>query len=144
MRMFKSFVLRLSLILSVTAVICLLLMAATLGIQEESESMTFCLILFGIMFVWVFINWYIVRKADPELSVEVARMLLPAGALLSVVLSSMLSLYLDAMVPGTEGKQHFILPLAGIGVALFLIVKCFDIKWMRGEEELAILENRED
>jgi FtsH-binding integral membrane protein len=142
--MFKSFVLRMSLILSITAVICLLLMVATLVIQEEPESMTFCSILFGIMLVWLMINWFIVRKVDPELSVEVARILLPTGALLSLVLSSVLSLYLDAMIPGTEGKQHFILPFVGVGVALFLVVRCFDIKWMRGEDELTMLENRED
>ncbi|MEX0323572.1 MAG: hypothetical protein AB3N63_15525 [Puniceicoccaceae bacterium] len=144
MRMFKSFVLRLSLILSITATVCLLLMAATLFIQNESESMTFSGILFAIMLVWCLINWFIVRKVDPELSVEVARMVLPAGALLSLILSTVLSLYLDAMIPGNEGKQHFILPFVGVGVALFLVIRCFDIKWMRGEDEILMLENRED
>lgn len=144
MRMFKSFLLRLSLIMSITATVCFLLMAATLYLQHESEAMTFSSILCGILLVWCLINWFIVRKVDPEISVEVARILFPAGGLLSLVLSSVLSLYLDAMIPGNEGKQHFILPFVGAGVTLFLIVRCFDIKWMRSEDEILMLENRED
>ena len=143
MRMFKSFLLRLSVILSVTATICLLLMAATLGIQGESSSMVFCGVIFAVLLVWSLVSWYIVRKLDPELSVEVARMVLPSGALLSIVLSSVLSFYLDDMIPGLGGKEHMILPFVGIGVAFFLIVRCFDIKWLRGEEEIIDLEEKD-
>ena len=38
MRMFKSFMLRTALILSITATVSLLLMAATLGIQGDRED----------------------------------------------------------------------------------------------------------
>ncbi|MGC9451097.1 MAG: hypothetical protein ACP5I4_06570 [Oceanipulchritudo sp.] len=141
--MFRSFILRLSLILSATAVVCFLLMAITLGIQAERELMGFCGMIFGILLVWVLINWYIVRKTDPELSVEVARLVLPSGAVLSIGLSILLSMYLDEMIPGAEGKQHMILPFVGIGIAFFLVVRCFDIKWLRGEEEILMVEERD-
>ena len=143
MRMFRSFVLRMALILSTTGVVCLMLMTATLGIQGEGEAMFFCGTLFLILFCWLGVNFVVVRKTDPEMSVEVARMLLPSAALLSILLSLLLSMYLDDMSPGEEGKQDLILPFVGIGVAFFLLVRCFDIKWLRGEEEIAQLEAKE-
>jgi len=138
--MLRSFLLRLSLILSLTAVICLLLMTATFGINKMNEPMVFFGILFLILFGWFLFNWFIVRKVDPELSMEVARIVLPAGALFSIFLSSLLSMYMNELIPGSEGKEHFILPFAGLGVAFFLVVRCFDIKWLRGEDEVALLE----
>jgi hypothetical protein len=140
MRLFRSFILRISQILSLNVVICLFLMAATLGIQKQREGMYFTGALFLILLFWFLINTYAVRKVDPELSVEVARILFPAGALLSFSLSSVLSLYLDALIPGTEGKEHWILPFVGLGIAMFLIVRCFDIKWLRGEAEILEME----
>jgi hypothetical protein len=138
--MLRSFILRLFLILSLTAVICLLLMTATLGLQKLTDGMSFCGMLLLIIFGWFLINWYAVRKVDPEISMEVARMVYPSGAILSIALSVFLSIYLDTLIPGTEGKQHFIVPFVGLGVACFLIIRCFDIKWLRGEEEIAEME----
>lgn len=128
-----------ALILSTTAAICLFLMATTLGIQGFKDGMVFLGMLFGILLVWLLFNLYIVRKTDPELSVEVARLLLPSGAVLSILLSAVLAMTLDDMIPG-EGRQHYILFFVGLGVALFLIVRCFDIKWLRGEDEIVALE----
>ena len=142
MRMFRSFILRLALILSTTAVICLFLMAATLGLQGATQAMPFISMVFGIVLIWFLFNWLIVKKVDPELSVEVARILFPSGALLSLVLSVVLAMYLDALIPGTEGRQHWILPFVGIGVAIFLVVRCFDIKWLRSEIEIITLEEK--
>lgn len=131
-----------ALILSVTGTICLLLMAVTLGIQGLRDGMIFAGMLFAIVLVWLVVNYIIVKKVDPELSMEVARLLFPSGAVLSVILSGVLAMYLDAMIPGDEGRQHYILIFAGVGVALFLVVRCFDIKWLRGEEEILLLEQR--
>lgn len=140
MRMFRSFLLRLGLILATTAVICLVLMTATLGIQGLSEGAAYCGTILLLVFAWFVFNWYIVRKIDPELSLEVARMVLPAGMILSILLSSTLSMYLAEMIPGEEGKEHFILPFVGFGITAYLIVRCFDLKWLRPEEEIAFLE----
>ena len=120
MRMFRSFILRIALILSTTAAICLLLMSVTLFIQGELVAGRFCVMLFLLALVWFICNWVLVRKIDPELSLEVARILLPAGMILSIMLSSTLSMYLDGMIPDPDGKQHLILPFVGLGVAFYL------------------------
>ena len=144
MRMFRSFVLRLSLILTMTAAICFVLMALTLLLKGDIEGMEFCFIISGLLLFWLVVNYIIRRKVDPELSVEVARILLPAGAVLSMALSAFLSLFLEGMIPGDEGKEHFILPMAGAVVAVFLFIRCFDVKWLRLEEEIVALEERGD
>jgi hypothetical protein len=141
--MFKSFMLRTALILSITGCVSLLLMALTLGIQTDQEGMIFCGMLFGVLFVWLIINYYLVRKVDPELSMEVARLLIPSGALLSIFLSYLLAMILDDMIPGTEGKQHWIILFVGLGVAFFLFIRWFDIKWLRAEEEILDVEGRQ-
>jgi hypothetical protein len=138
--MLRSFLLRISQILSLTATISLFLMTATLGIQKETASMYFTGTLFIILLLWWTGNSYVIKKVDPELSMEVARLLFPAGAILSLCLSIFMAIYLAAMIPGDEGKQHLIIPFVGIGIALFLIVRCFDIKWLRGEEEIIEME----
>lgn len=134
--------LRMTLILSATATISLLLMAATLAIQGLRDGMIFCLMLFGLLMIWLVANYIVVRKIDPEVSVEVARLLFPSAALLSILLSLLLSMILDGMIPGTEGKQHYIVVFVGLGIAFFLFVRCFDIKWLRGEAEIVSLEER--
>ncbi|MGA1205680.1 MAG: hypothetical protein ACO3ZW_07720 [Opitutales bacterium] len=138
--MFRSFILRIALILSVTALICLFLMSATLFIQKEMEGGQLCGSLFLLLLVWFIVNWILVQKIDPELSFEVARMLLPAGMVLSILLSSTLSIYLHSLIPDVDGKQHLVLPFVGLGVAFYLLVRCFDLKWLRPEEEIASVE----
>jgi hypothetical protein len=140
--MFRSFLLRMTLILSTTATISLLLMAATLGIQGLTDGMIFCLMLFALVLIWLAVNYIVVRKTDPEISVEVARLLFPGGAILSILLSLWLAMILDGMIPGSEGKQHYIVLFVGLGIAFFLMVRCFDIKWLRGEAEIVSLEER--
>ena len=140
MRMFRSFLLRLGLILSTTAVICLFLMTTTLALQKQYGSTQFVGLLFAVVFIWFIINWFLVRKVDPELSLEVARIVFPCGILFSNLLSILLSFYLKDLIPGAEGREHFILPFVGLGVTFYLIVRCFDLKWLRPEEEIAFLE----
>ena len=140
MRMFRSFLLRLGLILSTTAVICLFLMAATLLLQKQYNSAQFVGLVFLVVFLWFICNWFMVRKIDPELSLEVARIVFPCGILFSNLLSILLSFYLKDLVPGTEGREHYILPFVGAGVSFYLIVRCFDLKWLRPEQEIAFLE----
>jgi ascorbate-specific PTS system EIIC-type component UlaA len=142
MRMFRSFLMRMALILSTTGTICLFLMSATLGIQGNRDGMIFLALLCLILLCWLLINLYVVRKTDPELSVEVARLVFPSGAVLSVGLSFLLALVLRDMLPEREGIQHYITLFVGIGVGLFLLVRCFDIKWLRGEDEIVNLEQR--
>lgn len=141
MRMFRSFLLRLGLILSTTAVICLLLMTATLALQKQADSAMYCGMLLGILFAWFIFNLVMVKKVDPELSLEVARIVFPSGILFSLLLSSLLSMYLNDLIPGNEGREHYILPFVRLSVSFYLIVRCFDLKWLRPEEEIAFLEH---
>lgn len=105
--------------------------------------MNFIGMIFLTMLVWFLVNWYVVHKVDPEISVEVARILFPSAGVLSICLSVLMSMYLDTLIPGREGSQHFILPFVGVGVAIYFIVRCFDIKWLRGEDEINEMESRE-
>lgn len=141
MRMFRSFLLRLAMILSLTGTVCLFLMAVTLGLQGDPEGMKFLFILFGLLACWLIVNAVVVRKSDPELSVEVARLILPGGALLSIMLSFYLALVLEGMITEGQGREHFILFFVGPGVAIFLAIRFLDIKWLRGEEEILALES---
>ena len=143
MRMFRSFLLRLLLMLSLNATISFGLMAATLALQGYAERVVFTSMLGGLLLLWLGINYYVVRKADPEISLETARFLYPAGIFLNLGLSWNLALYLDKLIPGTEGKQHYILYFVGIGIALFLVVRCFDIKWLRAEADFRLIEDRD-
>lgn len=93
------------------------------------------------MLLWLVINWFLIKKLDPELSMESARLVFPAGIILSLVLSFLLSMYLKDLIPGDEGIQHFILPFVGCGISIYLVVRCFDVKWLRPEQEVAFMED---
>jgi hypothetical protein len=116
-------------------------MALTMVLQQDMERAVFLFTLAGISLVWIVINYVVVRKVDPELSFEVARLLIPSGVLLSISLSIYLSTVLDAMVPVVDGRQHWVLFFVGLGVSVFLGVRALDMKWLRAEEEISSLEN---
>lgn len=139
--MLRSYSLRLLLILSTTAAVCLLLMGLTMVLQQDMERAVFLFALAVIFVVWIVINYVVVRKVDPELSFEVARLLIPSGVLFSMTLSIYLSTILDAMIPVVEGRQHWVLFFVGFGVSVFLGIRALDMKWLRAEEEISKLEN---
>jgi ABC-type enterochelin transport system permease subunit len=141
--MLRSFLLRVTMTLSATAAICLLLITATLYIQNLHERAIFTLSLMGIVLLWFFINVVVVRKIDAEVSAELARFLFPGSGILAIALSGSLALYMDSLIPGDEGKQHWMLLFVGLGVAFFYGVRCFDIKWLRSEIEIKALEERD-
>lgn len=139
MRVLRSFLLRQTLILLSTALICVVLMIATLYIQQVSQYMPLLSTIAGILVVAIFFTRFIISKIDSELSAEVAQLLYPGGIVLTIFLGWILSLYLKDLIP-EEGIQHHVVLIAGIGVAAFLGVRCFDIKWLPSEAEIADLE----
>ncbi len=143
MRMLRSFFLRIALILSTTALLCLLLMAATFWIQGQYNDLVFTSVLAALALLWVVCNWLVVRIVDSELSYEVARLLLPSGMVLSVILSWLLAEVLRDMLRSGKGIEHYVLLFAGIGVAVILGIRCFEIRWLRAEAEVAATERRE-
>lgn len=141
MRMFRSFLLRMVLILSLNATIGFGLMAATMAMQDFQQGLVFTSLLTGLLFLWLVINWWMVRKVDPEISLETARFLYPAAILLNPLLSWNLAIYMQSLLP-IEGLQHVIQYFVGFGISVFLIIRLFDIKWLRPEEEVSLYEDQ--
>lgn len=139
MRLLKSVLLRLIRILLATSCICLVLMAATLYLQMAPDDVPFLLILAAVLGAGLAFTSFIIKNLDSELSAEVARILYPSSALLCVVMGWMFSVYLEDMLPD-EGMQHWVVALAGASIAVFMLIRCFDIKWLPSEAEIADLE----
>ena len=112
-------------------------MTVTLAMQGIYEALVFSSVLMVGSAIWLGLSWFLQRRIDPELSQEVACYLLPSAALLCIMLSTLISILMSDFIPGTEGRQHMLLPLVGIGVAVFMVIRMFDIKWLRIEEEVA-------
>ena len=137
MRMFWSFFFRLIHILLVTISLCGILAAATLVIQQNVKLVQYLCLGAFIALLCAWILRLFIKKMDPELSIEVGRILLPLGAFFSLLLSLVLAVYFADFLTDEKAGQQYILPLGGLSVAAFLIVRSFDVKWMRGEAELA-------
>jgi len=142
MRVFRSLALRLSQILASTAAICFLLMAATTAWQQTFELSIVYGILLLLSMIWVVFTFFIIRHFAEELLSEVARILYPAGAVLSLFLSVLLALVLQGQLIETRGQQ-FVLILAGFMIFIFLCIRCFDIKFLRSFEEIEHIEDKE-
>jgi hypothetical protein len=140
MKILRSFLLRLSEIFSMTAGLCFLIMAITLGIQLNNEGMYFFSTLTAICLLWVAIVHFVIRKVDPELIVETARFLYPGAAAVALVTALSNMVWLDNLIPG-DGVQHYTVGFVGLGVMIFMIVRIFDIKWLRNYEELYDVDN---
>jgi len=136
MRVFRSFFVRLLEILSAATAVNLLVMGITLYIQLDQENAILFVSAAAVMAVVVGILHLIIRKTDPELVLEVARFLYPGGGLICLGMSVVMMLWLDGMIAGTEGNQHYTVGFVGVAFAAFLTIRCFDIKWMRSEDEI--------
>jgi hypothetical protein len=139
--LFRSFILRLSQILAVTATICIILMAATLFLQQMRELAGMYLIAALPPALWIVLSVYFIRKYDSELVVEVARIVYPVGGLLSLALSILLAIMLGILLPGS-GYQPVVLVFAGAGVLVFLLIRSLDIRWLRTMEEIESLNRK--
>jgi hypothetical protein len=137
----RSFLFRLSQILALTTGLCLAPMSITFYVQLMVDRGHFFALLAVPFFAWAIVAHFVIRKIDPELIVEVARFLYPAGAVLCLALSIFLSILMRPLVP-EEGSQHWILVFVGLGVAVFLGVRCLDIRWLRTLKEIEFIERR--
>lgn len=143
MLVIKSFFLRLSQILSFTAFVGLLMMSATCYLQFLPDAGLAFLLWAVPFFLWTLFAQLLIRRYDPELIVEVARLLYPAGAILSLGLSIWLSIVLANTLPEPE-LRHLIVVFSGIGVVVFMLIRCFDIRWLRTREEIEDLIHGRD
>jgi hypothetical protein len=110
-------------------------MAGSLGLQSMVSQMQYSLILALLFGLLLGLNLYFLRRARLELSMEVARILYPTGAALSFMISLLFMLWLDDMIPG-DGREHYVMIFVGLGIAIFLLIRCFDIRWLRSEDEI--------
>lgn len=135
----RSFVLRLSQILAVTVAICMLIMAATAFLQELVNLGIAYSVIAGGALLYVLILHFVIRQIDPELIVEVARLLYPSAAILSILISLLLGFELYDNLEHQRYQQVPVI-LAGVLIALFLAIRCFDIKWLRSADEIILLK----
>ena len=131
----RSYFLRLSQLMAASSTVFLLVMIGTLLLQRQiGEAISLSLIA-SITAFWWLVASVIVSKVDPELTIEVARLLYPTVGLLSLLLSIVLGLVLIEMVTHPV-SQHISVILAGILFLIVMGIKCFDIRWLRSAEEL--------
>ena len=133
----RSFVLRLSRILTSCASICLLIMGLTLFITLQPTPAWTCLAISLVALIANLVLRSIVNRKDPELIKEVAVWLYPAGALLCIVMGITFGLMLQDLV-NKPGLQMGTPILAGVLVAIVLGVRALDIPWLRTELEIRI------
>ncbi|MCC5834108.1 MAG: hypothetical protein JJU20_05185 [Opitutales bacterium] len=131
----KSYLLRLSQILALTAAVGYVLMAVTCYLQYLPEAGHRYLIYALPLWFWVIGSQLLIRSKDPELIAEVAKWLYPTGAILSIALSVWMAMELASTLEEPE-LRHLVVVFAGIGVAVFLTVRCMDIRWLRTRAEM--------
>ena len=131
----RSFILRLSQIVAASATIYLLVMVATLVLQEQfEEAIPLGFLALGAAAWWI-VSFFVIARLEDELVREVARILYPLGALVSFGLSIVLGLQLFNMVAVPVAQQWSVI-LAGVLIVAVLFVRMFDIRWLRSAEEL--------
>lgn len=138
----KSYLLRLSQILALTAGIGFILMAITCYLQFLPDA-GFRYLIYALPFwFWVAGAQMLIKRRDPELIAEVAQWLYPTGAVSAVALSIALAMELAGTLVEPEFRQ-FVVVFAGLGIAIFLLVRCLDIRWLRTRDEMEeITKNR--
>lgn len=139
----RSFILRLSQILAASLAVYCSLSSITLWLQGLPRLSTGYALASGAAVLWVLISHFIIRKVDVELVLEVARILYPVGAILTVTLSILLAFELNALLELAEGREteleFLVLILAGVMIAIFLCVRMLDIRFMRSAEEIRLM-----
>lgn len=131
----KDILLRLSQIVAASSAIYLLLIAGTLFFQVRLEEMSTFLIYSGLVWiVWAVLTFFIVRSSA-EFVREVAIVVYPGGALISLILSVISGYYMESMLQDPQ-REIWTFILAGVLIAIVLIIKCFDIQWMRSADDL--------
>lgn len=141
MAIVRSYLLRISVVILATVTIAFLVMGASLAMQSLQDEMQYCLMLALLFGLLLGFNLYFIKKSKTELSMEVARLLYPSGAALSLVISILFLQWLDDLIPG-DGRQHYVMIFVGLAIGVFLLIRCFDIKWLRSEDEIQAILRR--
>ena len=132
---FKGILLRLSQIVSAAVAINLLLLAGTMVFKNRlDEALDFALYSGGAWIFWAILSLFVMRSTM-ELVREVAIVVYPGGALLSLAVSVFSGYYAESLIENPE-RQIWTFICAGVLIAIVMIIKCFDIQWLRMAEEV--------
>lgn len=131
----RSILLRFSQVLATCGSLYLSLIAMNLYLDRQpTAALGWFLVALGLL-VAVGLLAILVYQFDPEMSAEAARVVYIGGALTTLVASFLLAMVQHELLQN-KGSQALVLVLAGGCVFAFLIYKCFDIKWLRGIDEI--------
>ena len=143
----KGILLRLSQILLAAVGVYFLLISGTFLMKGELLSArTYLFYALGWWFFWA-ISSILVWRSPIELVREVAIVVYPLGAILSIGLSVFFGFRMRAMVIEQglpEQREIWTFILAGVLIAIVMVVRCFDIQWLRSVEELKPAQARPD
>jgi ABC-type uncharacterized transport system permease subunit len=132
---FKGILLRLSQIVSAAAAINLLLLGGTMLFKARlDEAVNFALMSGGAWILWAVLSLFVLRSTV-ELVREVAIVVYPGGALLSLALSVFCGYYAESLIENPE-REIWTFISAGVLIGITMIIKCFDIQWLRTAEEV--------
>lgn len=133
---FKGILLRLCQIVSAAVAIYFLILAGTLAFQSQMDAAyRFAVISGGVWIVWAILSLFVMRSTV-ELVREVAIVVYPVGALLSLVLSVVFGYWMESMLVKEPEREIWTFILAGVLIAIVMIIKCFDIQWLRTADEV--------
>ncbi|MFP4541718.1 MAG: hypothetical protein ACLFR7_08805 [Opitutales bacterium] len=139
----KAVLLRLSQILFASIAIYLLLIAGTFFLQVRFEdAIQFASYSGGVALLWAIATFFIWRS-PAELVREVAIVVYPGGALASLALAVAMGYWMESMLVDPE-REIWTLIMAGVMIAIVMIIRCFDIQWLRSAEELQPPRRRPD
>jgi purine-cytosine permease-like protein len=131
----KSFILRITVILTLNAAICYALMGATAYLMFDKPQMLIYLYwVLGYASASLF-AYLLVRRFDSELLRDVAIFLYPSAAIISLIMAFLLSLTLkDTM--DIEDRRHYVVILGGLAMVVSMVIHCMNIPWLLTKEEL--------
>lgn len=113
---------------------------------ELLSARTYLFYALGLWFFWA-VSSVLVWRSTVELVREVAIVVYPLGAILSIGLSVFFGFRMRAMVIEQglpEQREIWTFILAGVLIAIVMVVRCFDIQWLRSVEELKPAQARPD
>jgi hypothetical protein len=137
----KSIILRLLQILAGSFGLYFALMAGTFLLQMQMGlAQHYGLYSLVLWIVWAVLT-FTIKRVDVELVREAAIVVYPTGALVALAGAVMLAFRLEAMVETPE-RQRWTIILAGVLIAIVMIIRCLDIPWLRNAEDLTSLKSR--
>jgi hypothetical protein len=135
----KGILLRLSQIVLAALGLYFVLFAGTFLMKGEmAEATRFAYFAGAYWFAWGVVS-IIIWRSPVELVREVAIVVYPLGALISLALAVYFGFEIERMIMEMQlrpEREIWSFILGGVLIAIVMIIRCFDIQWLRSIEEL--------